>query len=99
MMRGRKKSTGQKAIRCNVGTAQLSVPAHAKDATIRQLFRRGNNVKVKESQFSRVPILDRIDLGASQFVRHHGFDKQTLVPAPVDVPMLHRVRNVRGLDD
>lgn len=31
--------------------SMVRVPAHAKDAAVRQFFRRWNDVKVKESQF------------------------------------------------
>ena len=54
--------------------------------------------KNQKAHFTLVPIRTRIGVGSTLLVRDKHFFEQSLIPATVYVPVLHRVRYIRRLD-
>jgi hypothetical protein len=67
--------------------------------TLLQLLRQRNTVKVKETNLAREPERAGILVGATIQEGLVHFRKKTFVPLAVHMPVLHGVRNVRGLDE
>lgn len=80
------------------GIVEVFITGNTKNTTIRKLLGQGNNVKVKESNFSLVPEGSRVCLGPSLLEGLVHLQKETLIPLAVDVPMLHGVGHIGSLD-
>jgi len=94
------------------GPHQMFVRGHTKDSALLQLVGQGNHIVIKEGQLTMIPKVGRIftllmvanggSALASSFqvavVGSIDFLKQTLVPFHIDLPMLHGVGHITGLN-
>ena len=81
-----------------LGINQILVRTHTKDFAFLKLFGQGDDVVVKKVQFSLVPKDGGIGTHTTLLEGLIQLQEQTLVPLAVDVPVLHRMRNIAGLD-
>jgi len=80
------------------GVVQKLVARDPKDTALVQLFGQRDDVLVEEVEFGIEPKRGRILGQASLLVGIGHFLKESLVPFDKDVPMLHGVSHVAGLD-
>lgn len=76
----------------------ILITGDTKDTAIFQFFRQGENVKVEKADFTLVPKIRRILLGSPFLESQHVLVKESLVPFAVNMPVLHRMRDVGRLE-
>jgi len=81
------------------GISKVLIRTHTKHIALLQFRRQRNDVVVKEGQLALVPEGARIGTQSSSLVRSVHLLKQSAIPLLVDVPVLHRVGHIRGLND
>mmetsp|Transcript_9588 Transcript_9588/g.17474 ORF Transcript_9588/g.17474 Transcript_9588/m.17474 type:complete len:614 (-) Transcript_9588:726-2567(-) len=81
-----------------LGIRQVLITGYTKHTTILQLLCQRNNVKVKETNLTLVPCLGRILLCSAIQIGLVTFHKESLIPTAINVPMLHGMSNITGLD-
>ena len=91
-------ATGFPFVAIFLGVVEVLFARNTKDIAVHELFGQGNNVKIEKANLTFVPELGRVRLGTALFIGLVHFLKETLVPLAVNVPMLHRVTHITGLD-
>lgn len=78
---------------------QIFIGGNTEDAAFTQLLCQRDDVMIKKPNFTPVPIVGRIGIGPAVDVSLVHFSVQPFVPLDVNMPMLHRMCNIRCLDD
>mmetsp|Transcript_22212 Transcript_22212/g.61854 ORF Transcript_22212/g.61854 Transcript_22212/m.61854 type:complete len:372 (-) Transcript_22212:2626-3741(-) len=78
---------------------QVLIGRHTEDAALSQLIRQRDDVEVEEPDLALVPTDGWIFVLVTIQIGLVALEEEALVPLLVCVPVLHGVRDIRGLDD
>lgn len=78
---------------------QIFVAGYTEHTAFAQFLRQRDDVEIEETDLAFVPVIGGIRIRSSVDVGLVHFRVQPFVPLDVNVPMLHRVGNIRRLDD
>mmetsp|Transcript_30114 Transcript_30114/g.50009 ORF Transcript_30114/g.50009 Transcript_30114/m.50009 type:complete len:205 (-) Transcript_30114:7-621(-) len=80
------------------GVVQILITRHSKHTTLLELLGQRNNVVVKEPKLSCIPSSLGVKWKSTLLVGMDHLCKETFIPLPVDMPVLHSMRDIACLN-